>query len=267
MKVYINADIEGIAGVTTWASTEYGGKDYDEACRLMTEEVSAACQAALDAGWEVVVKDGHGDAMNISIEGLPEGVELIRGWATTPLGMMAGIDETFDAAVYIGYHAPEGMDTNPLCHTNEHEYYNWVKLNGKLSSEFAVNNLVAKNVGVRSVFIAGDNGACENAKMWEPEIQTLAVKTGAGNATWNRHPKEVRRLIYDGVKAALEAYTPVEPLKEESYEIIFNFKEFQRARCAAWYPGAERVDNNTVRYVAKSVDELMIAKMFMIQSY
>ena len=36
-------------------------------------------------------------------------------------------------------------------------------------------------------------------------------------------------------------------------------------RAAAWYPGAERIDTTHVRYVAKDVMELMIAKMFMTE--
>ena len=48
MKIYISTDLEGAAGVTTWASTRYGGKGYEEACRLMTGEVAAACEAVLE---------------------------------------------------------------------------------------------------------------------------------------------------------------------------------------------------------------------------
>lgn len=45
----------------------------------MTLEVSAACEAAIEMGFDVVVKDGHGNARNIDMWGLPKGVSLIRG--------------------------------------------------------------------------------------------------------------------------------------------------------------------------------------------
>ena len=92
MIIYISTDLEGAAGVTTWASTRYGGKGYEEACRLMTGEVAAACEAVLEMGYEAVVKDGHEDAVNIDINALPAGVRLIRGWMTSPEGMMGGLD-------------------------------------------------------------------------------------------------------------------------------------------------------------------------------
>ena len=72
-------------------------------------EVKAACEAAMELGYEVAVKDGHGSARNIDMWGLPEGVELIRGWRSSPETMMGGLDGSFDAVLYIGYHSPEGM--------------------------------------------------------------------------------------------------------------------------------------------------------------
>ena len=91
MKVFISADIEGVTGVTSWCETEYGGDGYEAACRQMTLEVAAACRAAVEKGWEVVVKDGHGTARNIDISMLPEEAELIRGWRCSPEGMMLSL--------------------------------------------------------------------------------------------------------------------------------------------------------------------------------
>ncbi|MEM6748738.1 MAG: M55 family metallopeptidase, partial [Pseudomonadota bacterium] len=47
MKVFISADIEGVAGVVSWDQTRRQGYEYDRACGWMTGEVAAACQAAL----------------------------------------------------------------------------------------------------------------------------------------------------------------------------------------------------------------------------
>ena len=51
MKVYISSDIEGCVGVTTWCETENGQEDYESACRQMTLETAAACEAAMEMGF------------------------------------------------------------------------------------------------------------------------------------------------------------------------------------------------------------------------
>lgn len=262
MKVFISADIEGVTGVTSWCETEYGQDGYEAACQQMTLEVKAACEAAIELGFEPVVKDGHGSARNIDMNQLPRGTQLIRGWMCSPYGMMAGIDETFDAVIYIGYHSPEGMNTSSLAHTTEHEWYNWVKINDRLASEFSMNALMAADFGVPSVFISGDQGICDHAIEYCDDIETVATKKGIGNATWNRHPLETVEMIKDGVKNALLKKHKLHFIEDE-YKMDMYFKEHQQARAASWYPGAELLESNIVRYTSKDVRQLMIAKMFM----
>lgn len=264
MKIYISADIEGCAGVTNWEETRYGGQGYEQACRQMTRETAAACKAALEAGCEVVIKDGHEDAVNIDPEGLPKGVQIIRGWRTSPAGMMGGINESFDGAVYIGYHSPEGKTTSPLAHTVEHDWFSWVKLNGQIASEFTFNALLASDYGVPSVFLSGDKGMCDLAETEYPGILTFATKEGTGNSTWNLHPDDAVSGIYSGMKEALSGdFSLKKP--EREYTVEFWFKDAARVRAASWYPGAERTGEMTVAFTAESVRDLLIAKMYMTE--
>ena len=39
------------------------------------------------------------------------------------------------------------MNTSPMAHTTEHEWFSWVKVNGKLVSEFSLNALYAADMG------------------------------------------------------------------------------------------------------------------------
>lgn len=264
MKIFISADIEGITGVTSWEETQYNGHGYEQACAQMTRETSAACIAAQSLGYHVVVKDGHGDANNIDINGLPKGVELIRGWRCSPAGMMGGLDNSFDGAIYIGYHAPEGSDESPLAHTVEHEWFNWIKINDKLASEFTLNVLWAASFGVPSIFISGDRGICSSAKEYCNDIVAVATKECTGNSTWNFHPEDTTEAIYEGVVKAL--MTDHEILNLESvYKMDICFKEHHRARGASWYPGAEQINATTVSYTAKDPVEMITAKMFMTE--
>ena len=69
-----------------------------------------------------------------------------------------------DAVVYIGYHAPEGTEGSPLAHTIEHEWFMKLMINDELESEFTLNALYAANFDVASVFLSGDQAACDHAK-------------------------------------------------------------------------------------------------------
>lgn len=263
MKLFISADIEGITGVTTWASTRYGGKDYEQACRLMTEEVAAACRAILSAGHEVVVKDGHEDAMNMDPKDLPKGTQLIRGWMNTPYSMMAGLDETFDGALYIGYHSGAWTNTSPLKHTGEDYLYNWVKVNGEYASEFTLNSMLADELGIPSLFLSGDKGICSDASAQYPGIVTVATKEGIGNGTWNLHPEDVNEQIEQRITEILSNPLPKAKALTDSYTMELCFKDHQRARTASWYPGAEQIDPFTVSITEKTPLALAIARMYM----
>ena len=109
MKVFISADIEGCCGVFSNIETHKNEAVYAPFAKQMTKEVLAVCEAAHEAGAdEIVVKDGHGDASNIDPLQMPSYVTLIRGKSGHPYNMMFGLDPTFDAVLYVGYHAAAG---------------------------------------------------------------------------------------------------------------------------------------------------------------
>ena len=113
LKIYISVDMEGIAGVVTDHQLGPEGFEYQRFREFMTAETMAAINAAKQAGaMDILVSDSHGNMENLLIEKFPTDVRIIRG-RPRQLGMMAGIDSTFDAVLFIGYHAstnnPEGF--------------------------------------------------------------------------------------------------------------------------------------------------------------
>lgn len=143
MKIFISADIEGVATTTLWPETEKGSEDYRLHAQQMTMEVIAACEAASEAGAsEIVVRDAHEDGNNLDIWKLPENVTLIRGWSGHPYSMVYGIDPSFDAAIFIGYHSAASSEGNPLSHTESLNPLS-VKLNEALASEFLLYSYAA----------------------------------------------------------------------------------------------------------------------------
>lgn len=262
-KIFISADIEGVTGVTNWCETEYGGNGYEEAALQMTREVAAACKAAMELGYQVVVKDGHSTARNLKIDLLPRGVQVIRGWRTSPEGMMGGIDDSFDAVLCIGYHSPAGTNGNPLAHTISHTMIRSIHVNGQLASELTLNALYASQFGVPVIFVSGDEGICQHSKQWIPDIETVAVKSCIGNSSWNLHPEDAVTQIYEGVKQALNC--PAKLMKTpDALHLEMTYMDHQGARNASWYPGAKLVDNFTVAYDAKSIMDMTVARIFMM---
>ncbi len=264
MKVFISVDIEGVTGVTSWSETTLGESDYSQFADQMTKETVAACEGAIAMGAkEIFIKDAHDSARNVDITKLPRCVKLSRGWTYTPDSMVAGLDETFDAAIFIGYHSAAGTDGSPLAHTMNLGN-NYIKVNGEKASEFVINSYMAANYGVPVVFISGDKMLCEKAKEFNPGIETLAVKEGVGGATVSINPELACELIKEGVINGLKRIESCKIAIPEKFDVEINYKEHKDAKHAAYFPGVEQVDSHTVRYTAGSVKEFSVTRMFIL---
>ena len=142
MKVYISVDFEGVAGSTSWSSTNLGDLEHGPMAREMTLEAAAACRGALAAGaTEIYIKDAHESGRNMDISLLPKEAKIILGWKYSPDSMVCGLDQSFDALMFVGYHSPAGTNGSPLAHTMNRKT-NYIKFNGKLASEFLMHAYV-----------------------------------------------------------------------------------------------------------------------------
>lgn len=206
MKVYISCDMEGISGVVSSEQTRMGNKEYERARKLMTEEVNAAIEGALEGGaTEIVVNDAHGEGRNILIEGLNPQAQLVSG-RPTPLGMMQGIDGTFDAAFFIGYHAQAGTKDGVLAHTWSSGRIHQVAINGEPVGETGLNAALAGYFGVPTVLVSGDRCLVEEATaLLGPGLETVVVKEGYGRqAARSLPPSFVHQLLREGAVKGLE---------------------------------------------------------------
>jgi len=264
MKIYISTDIEGITGVTHWDETNIDHTKHSEAAKQMTSEVLAACKGAIEMGaTEILIKDGHDSARNIDITDLPKESKIIRGWTNSPESMMALLDDSFDAVIFIGYHSGAYSNGNPLSHTMN-QGNNWLKINGTMSAEFDMNSYVASYYHVPVVFISGDKKLCERAKKMIPGIETVAVKDGCGNATINIAPSYSCELIKEGVKKGLSNIKNCRLESPESFHMEINYKQAVHAYRASFYPGAKQIDEHTTEFTGKDIQEMMTARMFML---
>lgn len=252
-KLYISADIEGVCGIADWKETELTEPQGAYFRAQMTREVQAACEAAVETGVsEIFVKDAHDSARNIDPSMLPETVRIMRAWTRNPYLMMAGIDSTFDAAMFIGYHSGAGSDGNPLAHTmntgNVH-----VLVNGERASEFLINAYTAASFGVPVILVSGDRQLCESVTNLNPCIKTIAVSEGLGNASISIHPRlalsRIKTAAVDALQKDLSACLLALP---SHFDLVIQFKQHDSAYRGSFYPGASRTDPCRVAYSCSS---------------
>ena len=262
LKVYISVDMEGVSGLINWDETAAPGPDYNLFRRLMTEEANAAITGALDAGaTEIVVRDAHDTARNILPDQLRAEAQLIREW-NSPLSMMEGIDRTFDAVVFIGYHARAGTPDAVLKHTMSSTTIFDVILNGVREPEGGWNAAIAGYFDVPVAFLSGDSAICKQIKeILGDQVETVAVKEGMGRAAKMLHPLKSQELIRKGVAASLrnlKALRPYKPTSPYKLEVVFTDENY--AQRASWVPGIVRTGERSVSYTGN--DFMDVIKYF-----
>jgi len=262
LKVFISVDMEGVAGVVNWEDVNRTGKDYDLFRELMTKETSAAIRGALEAGAsEIVVRDSHGSARNILPELLDPRAKLLRDWSGGPMSMMEGIDESYDAVIFVGYHAKAGTPDAPLAHTMSSATIDDVSVNGVSLPEAGINALIAGYYDVPVVFLAGDKAICGQAEGLFGAVETAMVKEGIGTANLNLHPSYARNMIRAGVEKALGNLDDYKPYKLEGpFTLELKLKQADLVDKGTAYPGATKKDDFTLVY--KSDDMMEIWQAF-----
>lgn len=265
MKLYISADMEGITGVVDWDETEHGKEGNVHFRNQMTREVAAACEAAVEAGFEeILVKDAHGPARNIDPSMLPEEVKILRGWTRDPCIMMGGLDGSYDGVLFIGYHSPAGSNGNPLAHTmnGSNEY---VKINGEYASEFLINAYTAAMFKVPVLFLSGDKMLCESVLKLNENIKTLPVSEGIGNASISIHPdlavKKIKEKVLESLKDDHSKYLIKLP---EKFHVEISFKKHFLAYRGGFYPGAKQTGAKTVEYESSDYMDVLRFLFFVL---
>jgi len=258
MKVFISADIEGITTTTIWDEADRSHASYPLHAKQMTKEVLACIQGAKDAGaTEIVVKDAHDSAVNIDPTRMPSGVTLLRNWTGHPYMMVDGIDNTFDAAMFIGYHSSAGRIGNPLSHTlsTKHVY---LKINGAIASEFMLYSYACALEGVPAVFLSGDKMLCDDFKDLHPRLITCPVKEGLGAMTMNYSTEDTLKNIKELSQKALTQDLKNALVKLPGhFTAEIYFKEHQYAEKASWFPGVIKISDNIVTFHSDSFFEIL----------
>lgn len=252
MKVLMMTDMEGVAGVVSFAPQSYpAGKYYEEARALLTGEVNAAIEGLLQSGVEdILVIDGHG-AGGIVYEQLLPPARLVHGRPAAPNEVLRRHLKGYDALMVVGQHAMAGIADANQNHTQASLAVDHYKLNGKLIGEIAQFALYFGALGMPLIFLSGDEAACREAEVLVPTVKTAAVKTGLSrNAAISLPLVEARRRIREGAAEAVrrQRANPAPPLKwNPPFVLEKRFFHTDTADGAASQPGWERIDGQTVQ--------------------
>ena len=258
LKVYISADMEGVAGAVTGDQLGPSGFEYGAFREYMTREVMAAIDAAREMGaTEIVVSDSHGNGENLLLDLLPSDIQLVRSWPR-PLGMMEGIDASFDAALLVGYHASTANPSGVRAHTMSSANLTGLKVNGTEMPEAGVNAAIAGMFGVPVVMISGDDAIAEEATNLLGDIEAAVVKWSYGfHSARTLLPEPAREVIADHARTALGRLEEFSPYRLEGpLTLDLTFKNYMPAEVLAYLPNVDRVDSHTVRFVAGDAVEL-----------
>ncbi len=254
-RIYISADMEGLAGAVTGDQLGPSGFEYGSYRRIMTGEVLAAIEGARRAGaGEIVVSDSHGNGENLLLEELPDDVIVIRSWPR-PLMMMEGIDASFDGVIFIGYHAgttnPDGVRAHTMSSTNLTD----LRINGRSHPEAGINAAIAGHFGVPVIMMSGDDAIAEEARAIIGDIEVAVVKEAISfHAARTMTPAAARELIRETAYRAVSRIGEFEPYRVDyPVRMEVRFKNYRPGQVLALLPMFERIDAHAVRYAAEDM--------------
>lgn len=249
MKIYISVDMEGISGINTKEHVLRDGSLFQEARRLLTEDINAAVRGAFNGGAdEVIVADVHGGSNNLITELLDERALLMIGTPHFPrIPFLNGSDGLF----LLGYHSKAGTERGNLEHTMTSAAWHKYLVNGVPFGEVAIDADIAGWEGVPVVLVSGDDKLCdETREMLGPQVECVCVKQGIGRqSALCLSPAEGRRRIERHAERAVRRLAAGEkfPLfcAGSPVTVSITYKFTPDADAAMTY-NARRIDGYTV---------------------
>src|SRR5919197_2887650 len=260
LKVYISADMEGISGVASADQLGPTSFEYAQARQWMTGDVLAAIQGARDAGaTEFVVSDSHGNGQSLLIDRFPSDVPItiVRSFPR-PLGMMEGLDPSFSAVIFVGYHAATTSTTGVRAHTISSALLTRIALNGMPMSEAGINAAIAAQFGVPVVMITGDDAIVTESQRRFGAIEGVIVKRAIGfHSAATLTPEAAQAQIRQHAKAAVSRRAEMKPYRMTApINVEVSFKNYRPVELLGYLPNIERIDSHTVRFVGRDMVEV-----------
>jgi D-amino peptidase len=252
-KVYISVDMEGISGISGDDQLSASGREYDRSRKLMADDANAAVRGAIAAGaTEVVVNDSHGSHRNIRPEDLHPSAHLItHGFKI--YGMMEGLDDTFDAVIFIGYHAKAENPAGLFAHTGTGVVRD-LRINDRSVGEGGMNAMLAAWYGVPVVLVTGDDIAIAQVREVATGARGVAVKRAINVRAVELEPLEqAHRSIETAAREAVAAARRSTPQRTTPTNVQMQFRTTLIPEIVEAFPNIKRLAPDTVAYSSESM--------------
>ncbi|HLG65597.1 MAG TPA: M55 family metallopeptidase [Ktedonosporobacter sp.] len=258
MKLFLSTDFEGTSGIVAWEQIIEGNAAYEQGRRLLTNEVNAVIQGAMEGGAsEFVVNDAHHYMRNLHPQDLAGRATLITG-KHKPLYMMEGLDGSFDGVCFVSYHGSIGAERAILSHTYNPGAVWEARINGEVVGESGINALVAAHYNVPIIFVSGDAVTAREAEFIAPEAEKVVVKQSIGRfAASHLHPEIACEMLQAGARSAVQRLSSMRPPQfTQPVTLEITFLVADMAEMALWVRGVERVVARTVKVVSTNLLDL-----------
>jgi D-amino peptidase len=265
----MSLDMEGVAGVVDWDQCRPGSPAYALGCALLQDEVNAAIEGAIAGGaTEIVLNDSHSRMANLDPRRIAGNARYLSG-RHKPLYMMQGLDESFDAIFFVGYHGSISGAPSTMSHTYNPEVFSGATVNGAYVGESGINALVADHYGVPIAFVSGDSVTWDETAPFAPGAVNVVTKESVSRASaLNLHPDESCRRIREGAEAAVRKVAAAEvgvPAISKPVTLGLEFQTADMADVATWARGSERTGQRSVEI--RGEDLLDVFRSFVAVNY
>jgi D-amino peptidase len=254
VRVFVSADMEGVAGIARDEQTDPSSPLHPASRHLLTQEVNAAIEGALQAGvQEVVVSDGHWTCVNVLPEELHPRAELVSGYPRR-LYMGAGMGPGFDAAFFVGYHAAVGTPDAVLDHSYaDGRVVHQVRVGGVPQSEGSLTGYFCGTFDCPVALFTGDAAAVSQMHELVLEVEGVVVKEGLGRqAARSLHPQVARDRIRTGAARAIERLPNIPVMRlHGAVELEVDFVSTAMADSCERIPCVTRLGPRTVGFASE----------------
>ncbi len=267
MKLFISVDMEGIAGIVS-NYEEFGEREnYRDSIMTQIKYVINGIKSSSlnNQVKEITVCDSHNEGKSLvylELSKLDDRITLIAG-SPRETFMVSTIDDSYDAAIFIGYHAGAGTLHGNMEHSFYGKVVHRIYVNDVPVNESMVNAIHCKDNNVPVVLIAGDDKL--KAQLDElgylDDIPYIMTKNSISRyAAKYISPVQLKEESMRNTVYALENISSFKMIDFKSpYVLRIEFNKTLMCDYVELFPGVVRLDAYSIEFTCFNSRDLICA--------
>jgi len=191
------------------------------------------------------------------IDQLPDDIQIIRSWPRD-LGMVHGVDASFDGVIFIGYHASTADMRGVRAHTMSSANITSLKLNGVEMPEAGVSAAIAGQFGVPVIMVSGDDVIVPETQKLLGDVEGAIVKWAASfHSARTLTPGAAAKVIREKTRKAVSRIKDFKPfVLPTPITFDLSLKHYQPVELLGYLRDVDRISSHTIRFVGKDMVEV-----------